>query len=129
MKGDPRRTLGKFQPAEQGLVRRLAGALFAAADAVDQDVGGSGRLRLREPDFQAGIERDAAVFDRHRADREQRIALRVEPAGFGVDHAPAHVGQRLFEIDGVPGSAARRASAGGIQGGQRAFGKRPDHSW
>jgi hypothetical protein len=49
-------------------------------------------LQLREPDFQAGIEHDAAVLDRHRADRQQRIALRVQPAGFDIDHAPAHRG-------------------------------------
>ena len=70
---------------------------------------------LLESHFQAGCKHDAALFDHHRANRQQGIARRIQPAGFDIDRNPAHVGKRLFQIDRLlPQRGAPRA-AGGIQ--------------
>ena len=73
------------------------------------------------------LEGDAPALDRHRTDCQQRIVLRIQSAGFHVDHAPAHLGKRLPEVDFLPGQRRAPRAAGSIQWRQR-FGKWPDHS-
>ena len=71
-----------------------AGELRLAADAVHQDVvpARSALLAQQRAKDLGGL--DAAVAHRHRADRQQAVARRVEAAGLAVDHHPARRGER-----------------------------------
>jgi len=101
-------------------------ALHAAADAVDQDVAGIGRHRLLQVRLEAVADADARMVNYYYADRQQGVAVRVEAAGLDVDHAPALLEQRTFEVAAVTRQGIEPRPQGGVERRTRP-GERPDH--
>ena len=71
------------------LTKLQAVGLRGAADAMDRNVGGVARGVVAYHDLEAVVDADAAVVDRNAADRQQRVAVRVEARGLRVDDDPA----------------------------------------
>ncbi len=98
----------ELEQVEQCLGRVATSRQGARPEAVDQHAGVGFLLRAVQGAFELLGEIDGPVFDGHRADRQHKVAMGVQAAGFQVKHDPALLAQRAHPQRpclGQPGQA------------------------